>query len=103
MACRDGATAFGQADLIGSLDVGRRADVVVVDLDTVFTAPVHRVPSALVFCASPAQVTHVIVDGRILIDDGALTMLDEAALRAEAAASAREVFILAGIDSRITR
>ncbi len=103
MACRDGARAFGQPDAIGCLEVGRRADLVVVDLDSVFTAPVHRVPSAVVFCASPAQVSHVMVDGRLLIDEGTLTMVDEAAVRSAAKASAREVFRRAGIDSRLTQ
>lgn len=103
MACRGGATAFGQPESLGMLAPGRKADVVIVDLDSVFTAPVHRVPSALVFCASPAQVSHVIVDGRVLIDEGVVTMLDEKALRSAANAAARRVFERAGIDSRITR
>ncbi len=103
MACRGGATAFGLPDQLGVLEAGRKADVVVVDLDTVFSAPVHRVPSALVFCAAPANVRHVVVDGRVLIDEGRVTMLDEAALRADANAAARRVFRAAGIDSRITR
>ncbi len=103
MACRGGATAFGQPDQIGMIESGRKADIVVVDLDSVFTAPVHRVPSALVFCAMPANVSHVLVDGRVLIDEGRVTMLDEAALRTEANAAARRVFERAGIASRITR
>ena len=103
MACRDGARAFGQPDLIGVLEPGRKADLVVVDLGSVFVAPVHRIPSALVFCATPGDVTHVVVDGRILIDDRRLTMVDEAALVAEAEASAREVFRRAGVASRLTR
>lgn len=102
MACRGGAAAFGQSD-IGSIEVGQKADLVVVNLKSVFVAPVHRVPSALVFCASPANVSHVLVDGRVLIDDGELTMIDEAALLEEAEASAREVFRRAGVDSRLTR
>jgi len=103
MACRDGAAAFGAADDLGAIEPGRKADLVVVDLDSVFTAPVHRVPSALVFCASPANVTHVMVDGRLVVDDGTVTTVDEVALRAEAGASARSVFRRAGVDSRLTR
>lgn len=103
MACRGGARAFGKPDQIGSIEVGKKADLVVVDLRSVFTAPVHRVPSALVFCASPANVSHVIVDGQLLIDDGELTMIDEQALLAEAEESARQVFKRAGVDTRLTR
>lgn len=103
MACRGGARAFGLDDEIGCLEVGRKADLVVVDLDTVFTAPVHRVPSSVVFCATPGQVTHVVVDGRVLIDDREVTFLDEGALRAAADEAARGVFTRAEIDTRITR
>jgi 5-methylthioadenosine/S-adenosylhomocysteine deaminase len=103
MACRGGARAFGTPTLTGSIEAGKKADLVVVDLESVFVAPVHRVPSALVFCATPADVTHVIVDGRILIDDREVTMLNERALLAEAEESAREVFRKAGAASRLTR
>ncbi len=47
MACRGGAEAFGQPNIIGSLEVGKKADVVLVDLDTPCAMPVHRVPSAV--------------------------------------------------------
>ncbi len=103
MVCRGGAQAFGLADQIGAIEAGRRADLVVIDLDSVFVAPVHRVPSALVYCATPANVRHVIVDGRLVIDDGAVTTFDEVALRAEAEEAARSLFKKAGISSRLTR
>ncbi len=103
MACRGGARAFGTPGFTGSIEAGKKADLVVVDLRSVFVAPVHRVPSALVFNASPADVTHVIVDGRVLIDERRVTMLDEAALVADAEVSAGEVFRRAGVSSRLTR
>jgi len=102
MACRGGAEAFGMADQIGSIEVGKKADLVVVDLDSVFTAPVHRIPSALVFCATPAHVRHVMVDGRLLIEDGDVTVVDEPAIRSEARKAAQAVFHNAGIASRLT-
>ena len=97
MACRGGARAFGQPDRIGSIEQGRKADLLVVDLRSVFTAPVHRVPSALVFAATAANLSHVIVDGRILIDEGEVTMLDERALIAEAQRAAQDLLARAGI------
>lgn len=102
MACRGGARAFGTPDDTGTLTVGRKADLVVVDLASVFVAPVHRVCSALVFNAGPAQVTHVVVDGRLLVDDGRVTVVDEGALVAEARDAATSVFRRAGIPSRLT-
>ncbi len=102
MACRGGSAALGRDD-VGSIVAGNKADLVVVGLGSVFLAPVHRVVSALVFCASPADVTHVIVDGRVLLDEGRLPGWDEAALIEAATAAAREVFRRAGVASRLTR
>ena len=102
MACRGGAAAFGIDDL-GIIASGMLADLLVVRLDSVFVAPVHRVASALVFCASPADISHVLVGGRVLIDDGALTTTDDVDLVARAEASAAEVFRRAGVESRLTR
>ena len=102
MACRGGAAALGRDD-VGVLAPGMLADLLVVSLDSVFAAPVHRVPSALVFCASPADITHVVVGGRILIDDGVVTVLDESDVLRRATESAREVFRAAGVQSRLTR
>ena len=44
MACRGGAAAFGLPDQIGSLEPGKKADLILVDLDTPLAMPVHRVP-----------------------------------------------------------
>lgn len=103
MACRGGAKAFGTPDATGMIEAGRKADLVVVDLETIFTAPVHSVESALVFNASPANVTHVVVDGRMVIDDGDVTFVDERELLAESRVAAERVFRAAGVTSRLTR
>jgi len=103
MACRGGSHAIGLPDSIGVIEAGRKADLVMVDLESVFIAPVHRVVSALVFNAAPADITTVMVDGRIVIDNGEVTFVDEAELLAAARASAAEVFRRAGVSSRLTR
>jgi len=102
MACRGGAAAAGLSAETGCIEAGRKADLVMVDLRSVFVAPVHRVASALVFCASPGQVSHVLVDGRVLIDDGRVVGVDEAAVVDAAQAAAAELFRRAGIASRLT-
>ena len=84
MATRGGAAAFGQVDAIGQIAEGRKADLVIVDLDSPFIAPVHRVASALVFNASPRDVHTVVVDGRVVIRDRQLLVADERAVLAEA-------------------
>ena len=109
MACRGGARAFGSPAEIGTpeelgrLEVGANADIVVIDLNTVSASPVHSPVSSLVFCCSPADVTHVMVGGDLLIDDRTLTVIDEEALLEEAQSVARQLFKRAGIDSRLVR
>ena len=84
MACREGARALGKETQIGQIASDYKADLIVVDLETVFTAPVHSVASSLVFCASPSQVRHVIVDGQLLIQDSMLLGLNEMDILAQA-------------------
>ncbi|MFT4596473.1 MAG: 5-methylthioadenosine/S-adenosylhomocysteine deaminase [Paracrocinitomix sp.] len=103
MACRGGAKAFGTEDSTGMIAAGRKADVVLVDLNSIFIAPVHSIESALVFNASPANVTHVVVDGRVLIDDRKVTFVDEDELLAESRIAAARVFKAAGVESRLNR
>ena len=103
MACRGGATAFGLPKEIGAIEAGRKADLVLVDLRSVFIAPVHRVPSALVYNATPADVDTVIVDGVVRIRDRRLVGVDEAALLARATQSCRALVQRAGLASRLAR
>lgn len=94
----DGATALGMEHLVGSLEVGKRADVVLVDLDQPHLTPVHDVPALLVHAAGRGDVTDVLVDGRIVVRErrsttvDTLELLDRCRARArEAAAAAHEV------------
>ena len=97
MATVGGARAMGQSDQIGSLEVGKKADVVLVDLDAAHIAPVHRAASALVYNANGRDVDTVIVDGEILMRDKHVLCLDEEALLAEARAACGSLFERAGI------
>lgn len=101
MACRHGARLVGQDDDLGAIEPGRKADLIVVDLDSPFVAPVHRVPSALVYCATPRDTTHVIVDGRVLVRDRQVIRVDETVALRRAEESARRVLTRAGIASRL--
>jgi 5-methylthioadenosine/S-adenosylhomocysteine deaminase len=100
MACRGGAAAFGQPALIGSLEVGKKADVVLVDLNTPFAMPVHRPASALVYNVNSGSVDTVIVDGKILMRDKRVLVVDEPALLAEARAACARLFARANIRVR---
>ncbi len=97
MACRGGSQAFGQPEFIGSLEVGKKADIVLVDLDTPFAMPVHRVASALVYNINSGSVDTVIVNGKILMRGKEVLVVDEKALLAEAREACGRLFARAGI------
>ncbi len=103
MATIDGARAIGMADKIGSIEVGKRADLVTVALDNPFAAPVHDVISSLVYAAVGNEVRTVLVDGRPLMQDGALVALDEERVQERASSAARNLAVLAGLPSRLER
>ena len=102
MACRGGAAAFGMPGTFGMVAEGQRADLLVVDLRSLFVAPVHRVLSALVYNATPRDVRDVVVDGRVVLRDGEIAVADERRVMAEAHEAARRLFTRAGISSRMT-
>lgn len=76
MATLGGAAALGLEDRVGSLRVGKEADMVALDLTGIATTPVYNPLSSLVYSASRDQVRHVWVAGRHLVNDRALTTLD---------------------------
>lgn len=85
MATINAARALGLDEDIGSLESGKQADVIAVDLDRIETLPVHHVISQLVYATGRHQVSDVWVAGRALVRDGRLATLDEARIREETA------------------
>jgi len=77
MATIDGARALGLGNEIGSIEVGKRADVIVVGLEGLQTTPTPDIVSALVYSAQPADVRTTIIDGQVLMRDRELTTLVE--------------------------
>ncbi|AWP22735.1 TRZ/ATZ family hydrolase [Acidiferrobacter sp. SPIII_3] len=86
MATLNGARALGLGDDIGSLVVGKSADVIAIDLRAPSTQPVYDPLSQLVYAASRDQVTHAWVAGRPLLRDRQVLTLDERAIIRQAAA-----------------
>jgi 5-methylthioadenosine/S-adenosylhomocysteine deaminase len=84
MATLGGARALGMEDRIGSLEPGKRADLVVVGLDEPRLHPLYDPVSHLVYVAKGGDVRHVVVEGRVIMRDRRVLTLDEKAVVAEA-------------------
>jgi 5-methylthioadenosine/S-adenosylhomocysteine deaminase len=84
MATLGGARACGLDHLVGSIEVGKRADLIVIDLGRPHLVVLHDIYSQLVHCARASDVRDTIVDGRVLMRDRVVQTLDEAAVVTEA-------------------
>lgn len=78
MATLDGARALGLGDAIGSLLPGKQADLVAVDLSGPHTQPCFEPISQLVYSAGRQEVSHVWVNGRLVLDEGICLTLERA-------------------------
>ena len=85
MATLNGARALGLERCIGSLAKGKRADIVAVRLAAPELAPCYDPLSHLAYAVGREHVSHVWVDGELLVENGALTRLDPRELAAKAA------------------
>jgi len=77
MATINGAIALGLRDKIGSLEVGKKADIVLVDMKKPHLVPLHNVVSHLVYSAVGGDVDTVVVDGKVLMQGRKVLTLDE--------------------------
>jgi len=92
LATLGGARALGLESEIGSIEVGKRADLIALDLDGPHAQPeAADLVSRIVYSASAADVRHVIVDGRVVVRDGVLKTADLAKIRATANKEARRL------------
>ncbi|MEN6643785.1 MAG: amidohydrolase [Armatimonadia bacterium] len=76
LATRGGAEAVGLGDRIGTLEPGKRADFILVDLSGPHTQPVFDVLSQMVYDARSSDVTTTVVDGKVLVRNGEFTHID---------------------------
>jgi 5-methylthioadenosine/S-adenosylhomocysteine deaminase len=85
MATVNGARALGLDQLTGSLEPGKRADLIMLDLEGfAHTVATHDVLSQVVYCARPSNVDMVMIDGRIVLEHGRVLDLDEPGFLAQA-------------------
>ena len=91
MATSGGATAIGLSDSIGSLEVGKRGDVIQVSFGDVHHVPTYDVVSHLVYVTDEQDVASVVVDGSVLMLDGEFLTIDTARVATEANALAARI------------
>jgi cytosine/adenosine deaminase-related metal-dependent hydrolase len=84
---------------IGSIEVGKRADIVIIDLKKPWWRPIHSPISHLVYSFRSTDVTHVIVDGRLVIEEGHLKTMDENEIMENAEKAAMDLLERAGVRS----
>jgi cytosine/adenosine deaminase-related metal-dependent hydrolase len=100
MATLGGATALGLADHIGSLEVGKHADIVLHDTERPEWRPLLNVINQLVWSADGRGVHTVMVGGRVVVEDGRMTTIDEAELYATAQVAGEAITTRSGLPDK---
>jgi cytosine/adenosine deaminase-related metal-dependent hydrolase len=84
MATREGARVLGLSDQIGTLEVGKKADIVRVSLTSPRFTPLYDIYASLVFAALPTDVTDVMVDGNWILRDSDMLHVDRTKIMRDA-------------------
>jgi len=91
MATVEGARALGLADQIGSIEPGKKADLILLDLHRLHNSPGNSIYSQIVYSAKATDVQTVVIDGRVVMRDRALQTLDEEEITAKCAETQRRL------------
>lgn len=106
MATIDGARALGLGDEIGSLEVGKKADIILFDTDKPHWYPCHHIPAVLAYQAQASDIHTVVIDGSVVMADRALTFLgpdEEPAFYRKAQQASEDVVERAGMQPLLAR
>lgn len=101
MATIGGAKALGLEKEVGSIELGKRADLFLLDLNSLDTCPCYDPVSTLVYAASKEDIRQVFVNGVKVCEDGSPTLIDRDAIVGKAHEACEDLVRLAGIDRRI--
>ena len=82
MATMGGARVLGAENKIGSLELGKKADLIVLDMNQPHLTPLYTIPSHMVYAARGADVVHSVINGNIVMQNRELKTLDEKAILA---------------------
>jgi 5-methylthioadenosine/S-adenosylhomocysteine deaminase len=91
MATIGGARALHMEDLIGSIETGKRADIAIVDFDSLHQTPFYNVFSHLVYATKATDVRTVIINGRVVMLDRRLLTLNESVIKRDANAYRQKI------------
>jgi 5-methylthioadenosine/S-adenosylhomocysteine deaminase len=105
MATVDGARVLGLEEQTGSLEPGKRADLIVVDFDQPHlmvpaTGGYHQVVPKLVYSARGADVVATIIDGQVVMEDRKVLTMDEDTILGHARGATMDLVSRAGIETR---
>ena len=99
MATINGAKAIGREHELGSIEIGKLADITLVDLKRIHSYPIHDIVSNLVFSANGSNVHTVFVAGQKVVDTGKVLGLNESELLERARSRAREIRTSLGVET----
>jgi 5-methylthioadenosine/S-adenosylhomocysteine deaminase len=97
MATEDGAKALRWSDEMGTIEEGKRANLILVSQDSVHVLPSEDYAGNLVYANEASDVVMTIVNGQILYEDGKLTGIDEDQLKSEVKRQRKKLFERAGL------
>jgi 5-methylthioadenosine/S-adenosylhomocysteine deaminase len=83
MATMGGARVLGAEKEIGSLEPGKKADLIVLDMNQPHLTPLYNIPSHMVYAARGADVIHSVINGKVVMQNRELKTLDEKAILTE--------------------
>ena len=91
-ATQGGARAVNQEKLIGTLEVGKKADIIVIDTLKPYLVPAGRIVSAVIHGGHPTDIESVMIDGQFVMRNGKVLTMDEAAIIKEADSVGRRIW-----------
>lgn len=103
MATIDGAKVLGLDNIIGSIEVGKRADIILIDINKPHLTPLHDIYAALVYSARGSDVDTVIIDGRIVMRGRVIETVDEYKVMEKATEVSRDLLSRRNLRESIIR
>jgi len=100
VATRNGSRALGWKD-VGSIETGKKADVILVNLSSAHTIPNHNVVASLVHSVHGGDVTTAIADGKVIMSERKVMTLDESSVLQEAQEAAEGLIEVTGLQRRV--